>query len=256
MEQPIRQRTQRIHLEIDEQTITSLREQGMKLYGFKGLLSTSPGLMVVTAYMAEVITGPKTNLVLEPEYLGYIAAGPLPPGTVVAPSATYEAEEGATLDIDASGQGTESPGGIEGVYGFKNTSPESWDVGLVQKAIDGGPIPICAATLPANFVIGMVSGPVVLLTFSDESIVPGEVVETAKNQSILIASADDRPISISYNADSLWKTGGNPAAKILPPGFDLRMLIQPPPSAKNSAVTGAQPYSQNWNIEPFLRLLD
>jgi len=130
---------------------------------------------------------------------------------------------GDVITLLASGGSSVSTiGGTKEAFSFLSEKTTTWTCGMLVTPQGGKAAPICA--FPQYGAIGNIIQPYekVLFLFTQAQLDTGSVVQTALTKSVSCTLSPDQPeITVAFNINKGWDTGGNPQAKQNPVQFNL-----------------------------------
>jgi hypothetical protein len=206
--------TYQISINLNDETLSALKEGSWQLQAFKGVKSTSTQLYPTVWFN---VTDFSTNVVLswQEQYGGYVNNQTLSHGITVDVSSQQPMNFGDLMTLNTDGSTQVSTRGLSGAVSIYNTIDKLWHCGVTQSMNGEEPTPICAFPLYGNTTNIMAPYEKVILVFAQNPIDTGTVVKEAISASLSITLSGTTPgISVSFDINKSWDTKGQTNATV------------------------------------------
>ncbi|KOG85193.1 hypothetical protein [Streptomyces varsoviensis] len=220
-----------ISIEMDDATTNRLREGGFRLYGFRGVRSSSSnGRPLVWFSSLGYMTA--TEISWAPQLKAFTSHSQIIPDGRVTASNSYNIELGQTLEVKSiTGTGTVSPDGLQGAVSVYNETSTEFTTGISQRSDVGDTSsfnPLCAFPLFGGNINVFTPVEKVLLFFASDSINTGTVIERAFAPGLLIDVTGVGHRSVQYHINTGWSPSEIWARKISARDNIVPLLVESP----------------------------
>ncbi|KAA0582301.1 hypothetical protein FZ983_07380 [Azospirillum sp. B21] len=220
--------TYSVAVTMDQNTLTTLKNNGFILYGFKGISTPNGSSAQPTVWFSTNQYLTSTTISWTENYKAYISSQQIQANTTIDASNNISADLGNLVTVDGNGMLTVSTtGGTSGAVSVYDNSSNPYTTGLSQAANGGPATPLCALSLLGQTTDVIVPIEYVLLMFATQTVDTGTVLYNAYTQSIAVdltgAPANSR--SVSYVVNQGWQTDGATWATVYPPNAALKPLL-------------------------------
>lgn len=199
-----------VNINMEEQTIDALSNNGYILYAFKAVKTTAKGSPVV--WFKTENYGLNTKISWSEEYEAYTSKTDISPNVLIVDSNSYPISLGNTLNITSStGIGSvDTSQGTPGAINIHNQTSTQFTTGISQKLDDGSVNPLCAFPLFGNMLDVIAPIEKVVLMFSTTPVNTGSVIEQSFSPAILVDLTGENSRTVSFDINNGWSWGGAP----------------------------------------------
>lgn len=209
-------------IELSASTLVALKENAFSLYALRGVQSTATGgapiVWFVTSEFLEY-----TEISWSDQFEAYISASEIVPNGVVVPLVRFGVGSGAAVTLNPDGTITvvERPGS----FSITNETATEVTWGLSQMIWGKPATPFCAFPLYGNFLEVIDPTEKVLFFFAKVAVNTGTVVEQALGPGVLLDLTSNPQLTVSYDLENGWNSGGYAGATNVPAGSAIDPLL-------------------------------
>ncbi|MEG4572240.1 hypothetical protein QUA56_05870 [Microcoleus sp. N3A4] len=192
-----------INIAISQENVTTLKQQGFKLFGFKAVnVSVQGGSSVIWFETNQYLAS--TDVKSEEKYQAYISQDTqISPQTPIQESNSADIELGQRMTISTTGSLNVTKDRPTNAVSVVADTWVSWTTGLNQ-LVDGVPKPLCAVPILSGFLDQFVPIKKVLLMLATRPFVSGTVIVQAFSPGILIDLTGVGSRKISFDIGIGW----------------------------------------------------
>lgn len=214
-----------IHVELSNESLSTLTTNKWQLQAFKGVKSSGTGKP--TLWQDITTFSNKNKVEWEDKYAGYVDNIKISKGTTIDVSSNNQPmDPGEKLVLNPDGTTTVTTNdAMANAFTFYNAKGEEWVCGIAQYA-NNAYSPICVFDLYGHTEDFIEPYDKVVLVFSTAQVDTGSVVEEALSASIELTLSPSAPaITVGYDINTSWDTKGNPYAKVNPLPVNLAAIL-------------------------------
>lgn len=213
-----------VNIAISQENVTTLKQQGFKLFGFKAVnVSVQGGSPVIWFETNQYLAS--TDVKWEEKYQAYISQDTqISPQTVIQASNSADIDLGQTMTISTTGSLNVTKDGSTNAVSVVADTGVSWTTGLNQ-LVDGVPKPLCAVPILSGFLDQFVPINKVLLMFATRPFVSGTVIVQAFSPGILVDLTGVGSRKISFDIAKGWGPTEQTWVKSVPVNANLTPLL-------------------------------
>jgi hypothetical protein len=218
-----------ITVTLDSYTLGKLQAGNYSLQVFKGAKGNQstalPTLWFSVSQFSSTVALNWTE-----QYGAYVDNQTVADGVVVDISSEKAMNLGDLMTLLSDGDtNVTTTGGRDGAITVFSQQTTEWLCGMTQSMNGSAPTPICAFPLFGSQADLMEPYETVVLMFASAQVATGTVVEEAISSSITVTLSGSAPtITVAFDMNLGWNSGGNPAAIVNPLPINLaEVLIVP-----------------------------
>lgn len=199
-----------VGIEMAVQTALALEQGGYRLFGFKGVQSSTPnGAPVVWLNTGTYST--ETEIRWERQFEAYGSTSEIKPGVEISGRNSQPIKLGEKFTIISDlGIGEVSTGGPSGIITVINNRTKPFAVGVSQAQAGQRAAPLCAVQLYGLNSATFLPVEKVLLTFATQPFQVGTVIVQMFAPGLLIDMGTEQRRNVTFDINHGWSAAGNP----------------------------------------------
>lgn len=215
-----------ITINLDTDTLQSLNQNGLQLFGFKAVQGPPQGMPVVWFQTAQFLSSTQVNWT--EDYQAYISTT-----TQLNPQTTITAASSCSIDVGEvatvqNGVLTPTQGPDNQGIRILNATTTQYTCGLAQQTGGTGPYkPICAFPLLPNLEDLLVPIEKVFLMFATPEVDTGMVLEESFSPGALIDLTGQTSVTVTYSSKQSGGWVPQPGLTVFPPNTSLLPMLTP-----------------------------
>jgi hypothetical protein len=199
-----------IDITMSDATALALEQGKYRLYGFKGVQSSTPNGSPVVWLNTDTYST-ETTITWERHFAAYGSTTAINPGYEVTGRNSKPIKLGEKFTIISDlGIGEVSTGGQAGLVSVINTRTKQFTVGVSQAQPGQPAAPLCAVTLHGLNSATFIPVERVLLTFATQPFRVGTVIVQMFAPGLLIDMGTEQRRSVTFDINQGWAASGNP----------------------------------------------
>jgi hypothetical protein len=208
-----------IDIQMSQQTIQALRQQGYFLYAFKAVqTAVSGGAPVIWFQTNELLT--TTSITWQDEYQAYVSSNAIIANGEIYLDSMTSISPGQTAAVGSGGVMTVSTGGEPSAISILNQGMVEWACGVAQM-VGEQVSPLCAVPLSANMLDAFTPVERVLLMFSTNPYSTGTVVFESPAPGVFVDLTGAAQRTIVFDTYQGWSWDGSTWASQIPSRSNL-----------------------------------
>lgn len=215
--------TYKVDIQMSAETVQALQQNGFSLIVMKAVQAGARGCMpLVWSQTSQIQT---TNIIeWDDSYAAYVSSTTIMPDIEIYALASADADPGAIIQITGYRSLDVGSGGAADNFTIQNQTTDDWTIGISQQ-VQGTLNPVCALSLCSSVASTLKPLPLVLLTWTAETVTVGTVLERSLSSSLLIDLTDASQRTVQYDINSGWGWDGGSWGRNVPPYADLIPLL-------------------------------
>ncbi len=217
-----------VKINVDNDTMSTLRDEGYRLYGFKAVSSgIKSGKPTVWFSLEKFLR--ETKLIWEENYKAYISTQKnVAEGTIIQSEDNLAIKPGQTLHVDKNGKLDVDTVGKPKAISIQNDGAEQYTCGILQKNPDTGEYTtLCAFPLHGNMMDVIQPIEKVFLMFATNQKQTATVIEQSFASGLLINLTDQNPpdVEVKFDINTSWDWNKKGWGEAYPPNSSLNTLL-------------------------------
>ena len=218
--------TYQVEIDMDSNTVATLKKQGFRLYGFKAVKAPLGGGAPLVWFQSNTFST-NTDVSWETKFEAYTSNSAIIPNGKIEASNSVGIDLGQTFKVTGdAGTGDVTGGGTKGAISILNETSTPFTCGISQ--LRGGKAsPLCAFPLYGQNLDVIAPIEKVLFLFSSRPVNTGTVIEQSYGPAIFVdlTGAPENRRQVSYDLNGGWSWDGGVWAKQLKPSESMVPLL-------------------------------